>query len=241
MISIFIPAKSTSTRVPNKNVLSLGGTSLLSHAVTKAYDAYALLPDESLQNFRVIIDSDSEEYYKVLTQELEPNYLLNTTFMYRPEFISDNISDVVRYELEQYPETKIAVHIHTTSPFLLASSIASGIEQVSRALNSGNTNLSAFSAKEVARFDWKYDQTQSYLVPLYDTVAMPRSQDITKTYEETHGFYVFTPEHFYATGQRFSNTPIPVLISKKEAIDIDDREDVEFARAVYSTVCRSDI
>lgn len=49
---------------------------------------------------------------------------------------------------------------------------------------------------------------------------------------ETGGIYIFDRVEFENEGPRFLGNPLPIVIPKKESIDIDDPEDLRFANKI---------
>ena len=49
---------------------------------------------------------------------------------------------------------------------------------------------------------------------------------------ETGGIYIFDRVEFENKGNRFLGNPLPIVIPKKESIDIDDPEDLRIANKI---------
>ena len=59
-----------------------------------------------------------------------------------------------------------------------------------------------------------------------------RTQDLDPIYMETGAYFIFRKEVFTELGQRIGNKPYIGVIDQFEAVDIDEAEDFEFAKAV---------
>lgn len=110
---------------------------------------------------------------------------------------------------------------HTTSPFLESSSIQNALEKV---LNPSLNYDSAFSVSKHSTFAWYNHKPINY-----DLKYIPRTQDIESVYIETSGFYIFTRDLWVEHHQRIGFSPYLQTLSPIESIDIDTKEDFEFA------------
>jgi CMP-N-acetylneuraminic acid synthetase len=116
---ILIPARSGSTRVPNKNVRELGGKPLLAHAIESAVSA-----KENL-DARVIVSTDSEEIAAVARRFGAETPFLRPRELSGPEATSmsavlhalDSLADKERW----YPE--LLAFRPPTCPFLTKNSL----------------------------------------------------------------------------------------------------------------------
>ena len=65
------------------------------------------------------------------------------------------------------------------------------------------------------------------------------TQDLEPIYMETGAFFIFRKEVFTELHQRIGNNPYMSVIDRLEAVDIDTREDFEFAQVVADYIKRS--
>ena len=110
----------------------------------------------------------------------------------------------------------------TTAPFLSSASIDHGVEQVL----SGAYD-SAFSAQKLQTFAWYKGEPLNY-----SPERIPRTQDMEPVYIETSGFFAFKRELWTTHQRRIGFRPYLQLVDQVEAIDIDTKEDYEFAQRV---------
>jgi len=220
-IICIIPAKSSSTRLPNKNIAEILGKPLLEWAVIKA---------ERTKIFNSIyIDTDSKEYFRKVEHH-------NVKWIKRDTNVGDHIHDVVSSSLcaiGNLRSNDIICHLHCTTPFLLHETIKNAVLLMKK----NKCQYSYFSAMRKVRYDWT--RFEDRYVPLYNIIEMPRSQDVNPSWEETHGFYIFTPEQFYTHGTRYGQRPLPYEISPMEAYDIDDKDDFRIACSIAEPLLRS--
>ena len=86
---------------------------------------------------------------------------------------------------------------------------------------------SAFSAVVLQDYMWYQGKPFNY-----DMKNIVRTQDLEPIYMETGAFFIFTKEVFQKLHQRIGDKPYIYEIDQFEAVDIDTREDFEFAQAV---------
>lgn len=116
----------------------------------------------------------------------------------------------------------IYVLTHVTQPFTKAESMEDALHKVI----SGEYD-SAFSVKEIQDYCWYQGRPFNY-----DMQDIVTTQKLEPIYMETGAFYIFTREVFEKYHQRIGKKPYMKVIGQIEAVDIDTREDYEFARAV---------
>lgn len=116
-------------------------------------------------------------------------------------------------------EADVYILAHVTSPFIKSSSIENALFHV---LSGGYD--SAFSAERVQTFAWYQNRPINYLLD-----DIPRTQDIEPIWIETSAFFIFKKEIFTVHNRRIGFNPYIQEVSGIEAIDIDEKEDYDFA------------
>lgn len=116
-------------------------------------------------------------------------------------------------------DADVYILAHTTSPFLKSETIESALEKM---LNEDYD--SAFSAQKIQTFAWYKDKPINY-----DLNDVPRTQDMEPIYVETSGFFMFNKEIFTGHRRRIGIKPYIQEVDSIEAVDIDTKEDYEFA------------
>ena len=200
-----VPIKLNSQRLPHKNILPIGGKPLSYHILN------------SLKNIPNI-----DEVYVYCSNEKIKNYIpKDVTYLERDSYLDgDLIKGFDIYEsFINKVDADIYILAHTTSPFLKASTIENALDHVLE----GEYD-SAFSAQKIQTFAW-YDGK-----PInYDINDVPRTQDINPIYVETSGFFIFEKEIFTKHRRRIGFKPYIQVVDSMEAIDIDTKEDYDFA------------
>ncbi|RKJ47964.1 acylneuraminate cytidylyltransferase family protein [Butyricicoccus sp. 1XD8-22] len=206
----FVPIKLNSQRLPYKNILPFGDHPLCWHIfnnllkVKEIDDVYVFCSDEKIKNY---IPSGIK--FLKRSKSLDED-LVKGEEIYKA-FINKIQSDVY-------------ILAHTTSPFLTSQSIENSLKEI---LYNGYD--SALSVKRIQTFVW-YDQQ-----PLnYELDNVPRTQDIKPIYVETSGFFMFEKSVFTIHGRRIGFKPYFQSVDDVEAIDIDTKEDYNFALKLIS-------
>lgn len=201
----FVPIKLNSERLPRKNILPLGNRPLCAYIfesllkVEEIDDVYVFCSDEKVMDY-------VPEGVKFLKREKR----LDGNFVKGKEIYESFLSLV---------DSDIYLLAHTTSPFLTSATIAKGLNKVL----SGEYD-SALTVQRKQTFVWYEGKPLNY-----DVNDIPRTQDMEPVFIETSGFYIFKREHFLEGGRRIGHKPFLVEVDDVEAIDIDTKEDYEFA------------
>lgn len=201
----FVPIKLNSQRLPNKNVLPMGGHPLCWHVF------------DSLLNIETI-----DETYVYCSDEKIKNYIpKQVTFLKRDSKLDGNLVKGLEIYDSFINEVDADIYIlaHTTSPFIKSKTIESALKQM---LKCGYD--SAFSAEKIQTFAWYEGKPINY-----NLNDVPRTQDIEPIFVETSGFFMFEKEVFTKHGRRIGFNPYIQEVDSLEAVDIDTKEDYEFA------------
>ncbi len=204
----FIPIKLNNQRLPGKNTMLLDGKPLCNYIfdtlnkVKGIDERYVYCSDEAIKPF-------IPEGLKFLKRDP----YLDGFQVKGLEIIERFVKDV---------DADIYVLTHVTQPFTKANSIQIALEKVI----SGEYD-SAFSAVVLQDYMWKDGRPFNY-----DMKNIVRTQDLDPIYMETGAFFIFRKEVFTELGQRIGNKPYIGVIDQFEAVDIDEAEDFEFAKAV---------
>lgn len=209
----FVPIKLNNERFPGKNLrIFTNGEPLLRYI---------------LNTLKAIKNEFNADVYVYCSDETIINFLpKDVKFLKRCSSLDQNstkINEVIQSFIQDI-EADIYVMSHATSPFISSNSIRKGIISVM----SGDYD-SAFAVKSIQDFLWKESKPINY-----DITNIPRTQDLEKIYAETSGFYIFKKEVFNNNSCRIGLNPNLVEVNEIEAIDIDTKEDFEFADAIFN-------
>ena len=215
-VKAIIPVKMNNERLPGKNTRILGGKPLMYYIQT------ALLKADSIDT--ICVFCSNEEIKKYLLDGVE--------FLKRPEYLdlsSSNFTQIFECFMKDN-DADIYVYAHATAPFISTETINDCIN----AVLSGKYD-SAFCARKIQDFLWKDGRPLNF-----DAQNVPRSQDIEPVYRETSGVYVYTKDVFQNLRRRVGNFPYIKELTIREAIDINEYEDFEFAKIMLNhRICKT--
>lgn len=205
-----MPIKLNNERLPGKNTMLLGGKPLLQHQLLATQQTGL-----------------ADEIYVYCSDETVCPFLPEgVTFLKRPaelDLPTSNFTQIFTTFSNAVP-ADIYVYVHATAPFITPDTITECIQ----AVQSGEYD-SAFCATKIQDFLWKNGEPLNF-----DATNVPRSQDLEPIYRETSGVYVFTKEVFASCRRRIGMKPYIKEVSFKEAVDINNPEDMELAKAMVN-------
>ena len=216
-ISLLLPMKGNSERVPNKNLKLFNGKPLFHAIIDKVI--------KSKYIDRVIINTDSE----LIAESAINTYKDFICIHKRPKNIQGDfvsMNKIIEYDLKN-SDADIYVQTHSTSPLLSTNSLDSAIEKM---LDESKIFDSIFSVTKVqTRF---YDKNG---IPFnHNPEELLRTQDLEPLFEENSNFYIFTKDSFKnADNRRIGMNPLMFEIDKIESIDIDEPSDFIIAEAIH--------
>lgn len=208
-----IPIKMNNERTPGKNTKCFSDGTPLITFVQKA-----LLGCENID----------EVYVYCSKEEIKEFLLPGVKYLKRDEKYDTPQADVndMFYRFTQDTGADITVLAHATAPFQKSESISAAIEVV----KSGEYD-SAVAVKRYQDFLWMDGKPYNY-----DTLHIPRTQDLEPVYMETTGLYVFTKEAISTRRSRIGEKPFAIEVSDIEAVDINNPIDFEIADAIYTHI-----
>jgi CMP-N-acetylneuraminic acid synthetase len=215
-IICFIPIKLNNERLPNKNVTPyFRGKNLLELMLEKMEK---LFNDDIIDAYYIFCSEQNIENYSNKYRGcrfLLRDKSLDLQTVKSNDLISEFISKI---------ESDIYCMAHVTSPFVEIETYKDCIAQVS----SGNYD-SSFAAKKINGFVWFNNRPLNFTLD-----KNPRTQDIDPVYIEISSPYVFRKKIFKEFHGRTSDSPFIREISQIESVDIDTKEDIDFAVKLYN-------
>ena len=203
-----MPIKLQNERLPGKNTMLLGDKPLLQYEL------------DSLKRTGLI-----DQIYVYCSQEDICTFLQEgVNFLRRPSFLDLNTSNFTQIfeSFMSEVDADIYVYAHATAPFITLQTM----EECILAVKSGNFD-SAFCASKIQDYLWQEGEPLNF-----NATNLPRSQELKPIYRETSGIYVFTKESFLKTHRRIGKKPFIKEVSFKEAVDINNVEDFNLAKAL---------
>ena len=206
----FVPAKSTSERVWNKNVNLLDGTPLYMYTLERLTASSEI--DE------IYLDSDSVQMFDRVRE-------LPVQWLKRDTSLATNATDgheLFMNEVRQV-EADIYIQLLCTSPFIELETIEKGI----RAVASGEFD-SAVLMRSEKLYTWQDGR------PTYGNGRIPNSVDLPATEIESMGMYIVGRDAALRFGRRFGERPLLLHAKPIEAIDINTSDDLILANHIAS-------
>jgi CMP-N-acetylneuraminic acid synthetase len=209
----FVPIKLNNERLPNKNILPLGGKPLCRHlletltTVRSIDEIYVFCSDPSIASYL-------PEGVKLLLRDKKLDLSQTRHFEIVKSFIKKIDADIY-------------VNAHVTTPFITRDSIELGISKIL----SGDHD-SALVVEELREYVWYKNEPLNFL-----KIELPRTQDIEPCYTEAN-IFICKKDVYINEKTRYGKNPYLISVDKIEAIDINYYADFELAQAVISA--RSD-
>jgi len=228
-ILAIVPARGGSKRLPNKNILELGGKPLV------AWSIEAALGSKYID--RVILSSDSKEICEVAKA-----YGADIPFIRPKELAQDTSQSIefVLHALETLQEAyDYAIVLQPTSPLRTAQDIDGGIEEF---VAKGATSVIGVCENEHSPL-WSntLDETLSMEHFLDNAYNNARSQDLPVFYRINGAFYMSRVASLLQKKTFFVEKDIYAYIMPQEhSVDIDTKLDFIIAEAVFSAM-QSDV
>ena len=211
-IVCFIPARSGSKSVPDKNIKLLGGKPLLAYSIESALKA----------GLRTIVNSDSEEYLKIAKEH-------GAETMLRPKELAKDdtpMFQVLKSEIRKIePLPEIIVLLSPTVPFRKNTILKNAI---SFFLNSLEEYDSCMAVQKVPD---EYNPAQVIVTtPMGLKMAdgrqipnrLPKRQDYPNAYVTSQGLYIFKTANL-ENGDFYGDKTM--LVECDKSIDINSMED----------------
>ena len=216
-ITLLLPMKGNSERVPNKNLKLFNGKPLF-HAIIDE-----LINSKYIN--KVIINTDSD----LIAESAINTYQDFVSIHKRPKNIQGDfvsMNKIIEYDLNN-SDSDIYIQTHSTSPLLTVKSLDAAIDKM---ISKSKDFDSIFSVTKIqTRF---YDKNGAPFN--HDPKELLRTQDLEPLFEENSGFYIFTKESFKNAGhKRIGLRPLMFEIDKIEAIDIDEPSDFIIAETLH--------
>lgn len=211
----YIPIKSESERLPNKNTRLFCGKPLYTYIIENAINSNSFND--------IYIDTDSEEIKKYARQ-----HRLNV--IDRPKFMTRNNvngNDLLLYDFNYSLDGDYIFQLFVTSPLLKAETIKKCVD----ILKKSKVYDSIFTVTKESGWFW-LDRN-----PInYRPNVLPRSQDAIPLLKESTGLYGITKKSLLKYKCRIGAKPKLFEIDKYEGIDIDTKDDFVYAEYVYENI-----
>ena len=219
-IVAIIPARGGSKGIPHKNITNLCGKPLIAYTIEAA--------KQSTYIDDVIVSTDDLEIKKVSEQ-----YGASVPFIRDGHIASDEaktisvVVDAIQRLQETGQEYDVVILLQPTSPLRTAEEIDVAIEvfyqhQMEGVVSVNVADISPFLLRTIHNHR---------LCRIIDENSTIRRQDMPTYYEVNGAIYINKVEEVAET-LSFNDNPIPYIISREHAVDIDTWDDLTEAEAI---------
>ena len=216
-----LPMKANSERIKGKNFKSFCGKPLFKWVL----DTLLSCNDIEL----IVINTDAGDILNDYGLKNSKRILIRERpISLQGDFVSMN--NIIKNDIENI-FSKNYLMTHTTNPFLSKLTIEKALEKYTHS-KENNLNDSLFTVNvHQNRFYKENGQAINH-----DPAKLLRTQDLEKWMEENSNLYIFSKESFLKTNNRIGENPILFNTPKKESIDIDNKDDWEFASLIMNSL-----
>jgi CMP-N,N'-diacetyllegionaminic acid synthase len=226
----FVPARSGSERVPQKNVRPLAGHPLLAYAIETAHQSGCF--------DRVVVSTDSEEIAEVARW-----YGGDVPFLRPSEYATSTSPDIewLSYTLEQLPERyDVFALVRATNPFRGPETVRRGLEQLLATPEADSIRAVQLVKQHPGKM-WLLADDGRTMRPLLDQahleVAWHAGQfpALPAVYVQNSALEIAWTRVVTELGTREGNVLAPYLTEGLEGFNVDDEEDWERAERLVAS------
>jgi pseudaminic acid cytidylyltransferase len=218
-----IPARAGSKRIPNKNIIDFFGKPIIAYSIEAALSTK--LFDE------VMVSTDSEEI-----AEIAREYGAKVPFLRSKKNASDHSTtvDAILEVLEMYISMgrsfEVGCCIYPAAPLITSNLIQSCFDL----FQEGNWDT-VFPAIEYSHpIDRAFVVNKKGSIEMFNTQnKFKRTQDLKKTFHDSGQFYWFNSSKLASNKTLFTNKTSVLKVSEIETQDIDNLDDLIFAKIKY--------
>ena len=231
-IICFIPARSGSTRIKNKNIRLIDGRPLIYWTVSKAI--------KSKKFDRIIFSSDSDNYYNILTKYLKKDKLNYKNLIFDKRSIAHSktkskIFDYLKYDLLNkfnFNKNDLLVQMLPTCPLR-------SIKTIKEAINLSIINKkNYFSACEydfhitfgfsINNNKWKPTFKKSPMI-----TGSTQSQSQKKYYHPSGVINCLYVRSLSKNIKSIYQGALPIIVTRSESFDIDTEDDLKILKRIF--------
>ena len=230
-IVCFIPARSGSTRIKDKNIKLLNRKPLIFWTVYKAI--------KSKKFDKIIFSSDSKKYYQILLKYLRQNKLITKRLIFDHRNIvhsstKSKIFDYIKYDLIKKFDLKsndLLVQLLPTCPLRSINSIVKAIKlSLKNKVNLFSVSEYDFHIKfaiSITNLKWRPEFKNSPLI-----TGNTQSQSQKKYYHPNGVINCMFIKNLNLNKKSIYNDARPMVVPKLEAFDVDTEEDFNILKKI---------
>jgi CMP-N-acetylneuraminic acid synthetase len=210
-LGVFIPGRLKSERLPNKLILPFGDSCLWDIALLKLSVISENYPCFALAESGPLLDTAKEwadiSDIKVIKREAD----------------TANVDGPLTHIFKDMKDCG-CTHLMFLNPCLAFLSV----NTILRSLRAFEF-MDSTTATSVKPFrNWLFDGAGQSLLPI-DTKRLS-TKEIPPLWQAAHCFHIFDVKRFFETGEMLEKNPLILRVPEEECIDVDTKEDYEFAK-----------
>ena len=222
-VSIFVPTRSGSERVKNKNTKVFAGVKggILSIKLKQLLD---------IQGIEDIILSTNDEESILVAERFGDSKI---KIIRRPDFLcksNTKVSELINY-VANLIENKHIFWIHATAPFVETQDYEKALDLYLKNYKYDDT-YSLASVSKIQQFLWDNEEKRMINHEV-ENGNWPRTQDLKPIYEINHAFYINSKENYIKYNNRVSPNMDIFELNRIKQIDIDWEDDFLLAEQIY--------
>lgn len=222
MITVFLPCRAGSERVPLKNTKPFAD-------VEGGLLAIKLKELLNIKRVNKIVLSTNDPIVIEIAEGFKSDKIIIDN---RPEHLatsSTSTDELISYVPEIIKEGHI-MWTHVTSPFLNSKIYSEIIETYLKNLDQGHDSL--MSVNKIQTFLWNDKESLNYDRSIE---KWPRTQTLPKVYEVNSGVFINSYENYKKYNDRIGKTPYLFVTKGYASFDIDWIEDFNLGEFIYKS------
>jgi CMP-N,N'-diacetyllegionaminic acid synthase len=225
----FVPARSGSERVPQKNVRKLAGHPLLAYAIETALQSGVFS--------RVVVSTDSEE-----VAEIARRYGADVPILRPPEYATATSPDIewLAFTLERLEQSyDLFAIVRATNPFRGPEAVRRGLEQLLATPEADSLRAVELVKQHPGKM-WVLAEDGRTMTPLLDQSHLEvawhagQYQALPQVYSQNSALEIAWTRVVADTGTREGRVVTPFLTQGVEGFNVDDEEDWERAERLLA-------
>lgn len=213
-VTAVIPVRAGSKRLPNKNILPFGNSNLLVHKIRQ------LKQVKNIDN--IVVSSDSVEMLEMARQE--------GVLIHRREDVFCDDTTLPHRHVAQNVQGDHVLWAVCVCPLLTPESYERAIDTYFDKVVEKKEYDSLVSVRLFKEYLWDEKGPLNYNLGSGHVI----SQNLPDWYIVTNGIYMLPRNLMIEKNYFLGCNPYKFVVSKREAVDIDDAEDFEVAKALLA-------
>ena len=218
-MKIFTIIKEDSKRIPNKNFVAVNGHPLWWHLLSE------------LEGLDVTVNTDSQKFIR----QLEESNLKSIRVIERHQkhidwendksIDSSPVEDMLFDFCKTLDRSEIVVLTHITSPFLKKQTIVDAVNM----LQNNQNSKSIHSVHKIQDFVWVKKENRTSPVN-FETDRVQQTQDLSPIFVSKGAFFIAKAGDILDQRKRLPEPLLFFSLDHVQSVEIDNFEDLEFAR-----------